>query len=159
MFLRAADLPIDVPIRAQDIMRAPLMHVYRNTPIRDAARQMLAHRLEAVPVLNDANHVIGEITTDILFKFGLPDFFSQLKSVSFISEFDPFEKYFEREAHSTVGDLMQPAMAVMSPQATLLEIVFALAVRHAPKIYIVRDDDALIGVIDRIAVLDNVINL
>jgi CBS domain-containing protein len=49
--------------------------------------------------------------------------------------------------------------AVMPPTATLLEIVFALAVEKHMNVYIVAENGALVGVIDRAAVLDRILNL
>jgi CBS-domain-containing membrane protein len=120
---------------------------------------MLEHSLSAVPVAGSDGQIVGEITCDILFRYGLPDFFTRLKSVAFIREFDPFEKYFEKEADSVAGDVMSDHPAVMPPTATLLEIVFALAVEKHMNVYIVAENGALVGVIDRAAVLDRILNL
>jgi predicted transcriptional regulator len=88
----------------------------------------------------------------------MPDFFGQLKTVSFISEFDPFERYFKAEAEATAEDVMSRDFAAMPETATLLEIVFELAVRRRPKVYVVRDGKR-VGIIDRIRVLDRVLRL
>ncbi|NOY82382.1 MAG: PTS transporter subunit EIIA [Kiritimatiellaeota bacterium] len=157
-FLRKQDVGLEVPVVARDIMRQALVNIYVDTPLRETTRRMMDQRLEAVAVLNRDGTIAGEITCDALFQSGIPDFFRQLKSVSFIRQFDPFEKYFARESEATAGDLMRSGFSAMSEDATLLEIVFALTVRRHPKIYVVDPDGRRIGVIDRIAVLDRVIN-
>ncbi|MDP8218422.1 MAG: PTS sugar transporter subunit IIA [Candidatus Theseobacter exili] len=156
-YIKKKAIAIDVPITAEDIMRKPIFTVYPDTPLKYITRQMSLHRMNAVAVVNEKMNVIGEISCDLLFKFGIPDFFAQLKSVSFISEFDPFEKYFREEAHSVASDIMTSDIAVMSPDATLLEIVFALTVKRHPKVYVVKDGKH-VGVIDQSAVLDRIIN-
>ena len=78
--------------------------------------------------------------------------------MSFISDFDPFEKYFFEEAHSKVSDLMNKDFCVMPPDGTLMEIVFALTVNKYPKIYIVKND-MLQGVIDQPLVLERIVNI
>jgi len=157
--LRSKSLSVDVPIRARDIMRVPLVNVYTDTPIQRATREMLHHRIEAVAVLNHDGTIAGELTCDRLFQSGIPDFFGQLKSVSFIREFDPFEKYFAKESKMVAADLMSADFSAMPPDATLLEIVFSLTVRGYPKVHVVGEKGCRVGVIDRIAVLDRVIHI
>ncbi|MCA9546301.1 MAG: CBS domain-containing protein, partial [Myxococcales bacterium] len=96
---------------------------------------------------------------DDLFTLGMPDFFRQLKSVSFIAEFDPFEKYFSKEAHLKARDVMTKDVAKVPPTATILEIVHLLSVHRYPKVFVVDEADRLLGVIDRIRVVDRLLNL
>lgn len=156
-FLCERGLNLEVVLTAKDIMRPAFFKVYRDTRLPDLTRLMMEHREEATAVLEADDTVAGEITCDILFQYGLPDFFNQLKSVSFISRFDPFEKYFENESHAVAGSIMAPAPPILPETATLLEVVFALTVQKHPKLYVTRDGK-LRGVIDRSAVLDRVVN-
>ena len=96
---------------------------------------------------------------DDLFKLGIPDFFSQLKSVGFIRYFDPFEEYFAVEIASKVSDVMNTEFKAFPETATLIEIVFAISVQKCPLIYIVGERNKLLGVIDRTLLLKRIINL
>lgn len=148
----------DGALTAADIMRKPYFRIYPETPLREVTRMMLTHNLEAAGVVDHEDNMVGEITCDKLIMSGVPDFFHQLKSVSFISEYDPFERYFEQEAQQLAGTVMSTKFATLPETASLLEIVFELAVHHCAKIYIVREKKIL-GVIDRILLLDKILNL
>jgi len=102
--------------------------------------------------------IMGEITVDRLFRYGLPDFFSQLKSVSFIAEFDPFEKYFEDERDMLVRDIVAAEVLTVPLDYTIMEIVFELTIRSVIQLYVVDEDDRWVGTIDKGTLLDNVIN-
>jgi mannitol/fructose-specific phosphotransferase system IIA component (Ntr-type) len=156
--LASSDLSLDIPVVARDIMCPPGARVGLEMPLREVTRLMHAEGLEVVPVVRAGGELAGEITSDGLFQFGLPDFFLHLKSVSFISEFDPFEKYFEREALASAGQLMSEDLCRMPADSTLLEIVFALAVKRRSQVYVVDADNKWVGTIDRAAVLSNVLN-
>ncbi len=151
-------LGIDAPVTARDIMRAPRVVIHSDTPLREVTRLMHQHMLDAVAVTAEDGTVVGEITCDDLFKFGMPDFFSQLTSISFIREFDPFEKYFAGEGGTLARDVMSQHHVCLNEDATLLEIVFELAVHRHAKVYVVREGRQ-VGVIDSILVLDRVINI
>lgn len=155
--LENESLSVDVPVCARDIMRPPRWSVRPETPLREVARLMFTERLNTIPVVDDELRVVGDITTNRLFRFGLPEFFTKLKSVSFIAEFDPFEKYFEVESGSFARDVMADA-GVVGPEYTILEVIFDLAVRKVPKLYVQDDKQRWIGVVDHSTVLDNVIN-
>lgn len=157
-FLAASPLALDIPVTVQDIMTPAGFSVPTTLPLRAVSRLMHEKNLGIMPVLDPAGNLVGEITCDSLFQFGLPDFFHQLKSVSFIREFDPFEKYFQEEAHSRAERLMRTDLCRMTPDATLMEAIFALAVKKVTQIYVVTPGGKWLGTVDRDDVLENVLN-
>jgi PTS system nitrogen regulatory IIA component len=149
---------IDKPIVARDIMRQPRFSVQETDPISTCTHLMSVNNLQSVPVVTSTHQIVGEITVDGLFQYGLPDFFTQLKSVSFIAEFDPFEKYFEDERTMFAHDLMEPSAQIVSAEYTLLEVVFDLTIQRYPKLYVIDEEGLWVGTIDKGTLLDNVIN-
>lgn len=148
----------EATVTARDIMRDPIAVVHPDTPLKEVTRLMNKHLLDTIVVIEADGTLAGEITCDNLFKLGMPDFFTQLKSIAFIREFDPFEKYFSDESHALARDVMTHDFTPVTEDATLLEIVFDLAVHQRPKVIVVRDGKCC-GVIDRILVLDRVLNV
>ena len=149
---------IDKPIVARDIMRPPRFSIREDEPVSKCSHVMSVNNLLAIPVINDNHEVLGEITVGRLFRYGLPDFFSKLKSVSFIAEFDPFEKYFEQERNILARDMMEPKARTVAMDYTIMEIVFDLAIRNYTKLYVTDEHGRWVGTIDKSVVLDNVIN-
>ncbi len=123
-----------------------------------ATRLMADQHLETIPVL-DGGRVVGQLNCFELFKLGIPDFFSQLKSVGFIRYFDPFENYFSVQAKSLVRDVMTRDFCAFTVDATLIEVVFAISVQKYPQIYVVEEDNRLLGVIDQAVLLERILNL
>lgn len=144
-------------LRARNIMRAPYYSIYPDTPLTRVTDLLAEYNLEATSVVERDGRVAGMITCDQIFRCGLPDFFSQLKSVAFVKNFDPFEGYFKGVKCAVAGDIMTQDYAALPEDATLLEVVFELSVKQRPKVFVVRDG-ILVGIIDRIAVLNRVIN-
>ncbi|MDF7806962.1 PTS sugar transporter subunit IIA [Pontiellaceae bacterium B12219] len=149
---------IEKPLIARDIMRPPTFSVLDTDPVSACSHLMSVNRLVAVPVVNESRRILGEITVERLFRYGLPDFFSQLKSVSFIAEFDPFEKYFEDESTVLAGEMMELNAHTVPLDYTIMEIVFDLAIKSYSKLYVTDEDGHWVGTIDKSLVLDNVIN-
>jgi len=149
---------IDKPIVARDIMRPPRFCTQDSDPVSVCSHMMSVNNLQAIPVVDSTNRILGEITVDRLFRYGLPDFFAHLKSVSFIAEFDPFEKYFADERNMLARDMMMPSARTVSLDYTIMEIVFDLTIRPHIKLYVIDEEGRWVGTIDKGTLLDNVIN-
>ncbi|MCB9526390.1 MAG: PTS sugar transporter subunit IIA [Myxococcales bacterium] len=149
----------EAPLTAADIMRTSLGQIGPDTPVPEITQRMGALNLDCAGITDSDRRLLGQVTADDLFTLGMPDFFRQLKSVSFIAEFDPFEKYFSKEAHLKARDVMTKDVAKVPPTATILEIVHLLSVHRYPKVFVVDEADRLLGVIDRIRVVDRLLNL
>jgi len=149
---------IDKPITARDIMRPPRFSVQDSDPVSKCSHLMSVNNLQAVPVTDNDRHIVGEITVERLFRYGLPEFFEKLKSVSFIAAFDPFEKYFNDEHAILARDMMEASARTVPMEYTIMEIVFDLAIRSYTKLYVIDKDGRWVGTIDKGLVLDNVIN-
>jgi PTS system nitrogen regulatory IIA component len=158
-FICSKNAVIDSPIRASDIMQKTKFTIYPDTPLSKVTSIMFQNKTDTTCVLNKEHQVVGEINCDLLFNLGIPPFINRLKSISFISEFDPFEKYFDLEYKMTAEDIMSKNFCLMEKNASLLEIVFALTVLKYFKIYIVDKEKKLLGEISRICVLDRILNL
>jgi PTS system nitrogen regulatory IIA component len=155
--LRELDTGEEHTLRARNIMRKPYYTIYPETPITEVTRLLAEHNLEATSVVDATGRIVGIVTCDQIFRSGLPEFFGQLKSVAFIKRFDPFESYFKSMKTATAGDIMTSDFSALPEDATLLEVIFELSVHRHPKIFVVRDG-ILCGIIDRIAVLNRVLN-
>jgi len=143
---------------ANDLMRRWRCELAPGMKLQHATKLMLAEDVQIAPVLENGK-LAGELSCTELFKLGIPDFFTQLKSVGFIRYFDPFENYFAKEAASLVSDVMTKTVSTFPPDSTLIEVVFAMAVKRIQLIYIVDADNRLLGIIDQTVLLERIINL
>jgi len=154
-----AQIDLDVAVTAWDIMSAPDVAVPQDMPLRKVTKMMSSQHLNAVPVVDGEDKVIGEISCARLFQLGVPEFFTKLKSVGFICEFDPFDKYFAEESQALAKDVMLTECCVLPPDATLLEVIFELTVKQRAAVYVADKQGKLLGVVDQSTVLDQVLNI
>lgn len=157
-FLTRALIDPEAPILARDLMRAPVLDVFEDMPLHEVARALAQKDTHATSVVDRSGTIVGQITCEDLFRVGMPDFFTQLKSIAFIKEFDPFDDYFKFEQGARARDVMTQDYSALPEEATLLEVVFELAVKRHPKVYVVREGKR-VGIIDPFVVLDRVINI
>lgn len=149
---------IDTPLLARDVMRPPYCLLTPDMPVTTIVQRMVQYNTESVGISTPDGTLLGEITSDALFVLGMPEFFNQLKSVSFIKEFDPFDRYFEKESQQNAGEVMSTDVARVQEDATILEVIFLLSVRRYAKVYVERNGK-LVGIIDRARVLNEILNV
>ena len=143
-------------IQAKDMMRPVQKSVNVNDSIQQAARTMHLHHKDILPVLDDDGNLLGEISCLDIFRYGIPDFFNQLQTVSFVRHIDPFEKYFKYQKDLLVRDIYKEEVPVISQQQTLMEIIFEMTVKNHSLLFVV-DGSKLVGLIDRFSIIDKIL--
>lgn len=157
-YLQTHDLNLDLSITASDIMMKPRVRLSPETTLQDVTYQMFKHKEACLAVLDNEGCMVGHITTDLVFEYGMPEFFRQLQSVSFVRNYNPLEKYFQHETKLHAKDIMRTNHVTLPPSATLIEVIFQLTVKKHLKVFITAPSGKLLGIIDRLAVLDRAIN-
>ncbi len=143
-------------ILAHDIMHPVKIFVKMNDTVESAAHLMHLNRLDALPVVDENHFYKGVISCFDIFAYSIPDFFSQLQTVSFVRHLDPFEKYFNMKHGLTVKDILGKGDYVISEKATLMEIIFQLSVKNKIKLFVL-NDNRLAGEIDRFSLIDKIL--
>lgn len=144
-------------ILARDIMR-PVKHVLKlDTSIEEAVQTIHLNHIDVLAVVDENNKIRGQLSCSDIFEYGIPNFFKQLRTVSFVRHIDPFEKYFKIKRRLKVKDFLKDNCATISQNATLIEIVFELTVKNNPRLFVVDDNGALEGVIDRFSIVDKIL--
>lgn len=144
-------------ILARDIAQPVTESVGLETSIEEVIQTMHLKRLDILPVVDKHNRFCGEVSCLGIFEYGMPDFFKQLNTVSFIRHIDPFEKYFRIKKDLKVKDIFIKDSQPIKNDRTLLEILFEMTVKQKSKLFMVEDDGTLAGVVDRFCVIDKIL--
>ncbi len=144
-------------ICAEDIMR-PVRHIVTmDTSVEDTARIMHLRQQDVLPVIDENKKLCGKISCLSIFDFGMPDFFKQLSTISFVRHIDPFEKYFRLRSDLKVSDLVIAGINPLRRDNTLLEIIFEITVKKQPQLFVVNSDGTIAGMIDHFSIIDKIL--
>jgi len=144
-------------ILASDLARPVIDAVHIDASVEDATRKMHLEHFDVLPVVDGEGKYRGEISCLNVFEYGMPDFFKNLNTISFVRHIDPFEKYFRIKGDLKVRDVYVKGSPTLSKDATLLEVIFEMTVKNRSKLFVVEEDGTLIGVIDRFCVIDKIL--
>jgi len=143
-------------VLARDIMRPVQKKVLLETSIEDVIYTMHLNRMDILAIVDKENKLLGEISCLDVFRYGIPDFFNQLQTISFMKNLDPFEKYFSFKRDLKVKDIYHPGGNAIAIDTTLMEIIFEMTTRDRLKLFVV-DSGKLIGAIDRFSIIDKIL--
>jgi PTS system nitrogen regulatory IIA component len=143
-------------IVARDVMRPIAQSVDLETTIEKTAQLMHLRHIDVLPVVDSENNLKGEISCLKIFTYGIPDFFKQLETISFVRNLDPFEKYFKFRKNIKVKDLYEPTASAISMDTTLIEMVFEMTTKNRSRLFVV-DNGKLAGEVDRFTIIDKIL--
>lgn len=155
--LDESGVEVNSDILARDIMRPQVGSIHPESTLQEAAKLLHKHHIDSLPIVCDDGIFHGDISGFDLFSFGIPNFFFNLKKISFVKHMDPFEKYFLSDSTVRVRDIKaKRKFPTICPNATLIEIVFELTAHDQQLVYVV-ENDKLLGVIDRFSIVDKIL--
>jgi CBS domain-containing protein len=133
-------------------MTKEVISVYPETEVAQAARLLLEHRINGLPVLDQEEHLIGIICQSDLIaqqkKIPLPSFFILLDSVIQLPSIKNIEKELQKIAAITVKEAMTPNPVTVDPD-TALEDIATLMVKNNIHTLPVLDQGRLVGIIGK----------
>ncbi len=154
--LTGTTLETEHTVLANDLMKPVLESVRLDTPLEQATRLMHLRHVDVLPVVDESNVLRGELSCMDIFTYGTPDFFRKLRTISFMRNLDPFERYFKYQKQLKVSDVCTKPTNIISKEATLMEVIFEVSVKNRVRLFVV-DEGRLIGTIDRFSIIDKVL--
>jgi CBS domain-containing protein len=139
-------------LKAKDIMTKEIISVYPETEVIQAARLMLEHHINGLPVIDEEGRLKGIICQSDLVtqqkKIPLPSFFIMLDSYFPLTSHTHIEKELQKIAAVSVADAMTPDPVTVGPE-TALEDIATLMVKNNIHTLPVVDKGKLVGIIGK----------
>lgn len=141
---------------ARDIMRRPVISVRRESTLKEVANLMYKHRISGMPVVDEQNRVVGEISERELLAAALPDYEKRVASGPMAAGSDPFEALMKRENEITAGDLMTQPEVMVDEDKGVVELAALMLSRNIRRVVVVSGGE-LVGLIMRSDIVSRVI--
>ncbi len=139
-------------LTAGDIMEPLEGSVRLDTPLATAVRALADARDEGLPVLDEKDHLAGEITTREILLLGMPKYMDLLSNPEMLNAFEPFENYFRHEEELKVRDICRRDFGSVAPATPIVRVAHQMITENRRRIYVTHDD-RIEGVIYRKSIL------
>ena len=139
-------------LKAKDIMTKEVITVQPETEVVHAAKMLLEHHINGLPVVDKEGHLKGILCqTDLVVqqrKIPLPSFFIILDSFVPLTSPKNIEKELRKMSAITVKEAMTPDPITVDPE-TSLEDIATLMVKHKIHTLPVLDQGRIVGIIGK----------
>ena len=139
-------------IKAKDIMTKDVITVQPETEVVQAAKLLLEHHINGLPVVDKEGRMKGIICQSDLVvqqrKIPLPSFFIMLDSFIPLTSSKTIKKELQKMSAITVKDAMTPDPITVGPE-TGLEDIATLMVKHKIHTLPVLDQGRIVGIIGK----------
>ncbi|HBK08345.1 MAG TPA: hypothetical protein DDZ81_21265 [Acetobacteraceae bacterium] len=136
-------------MRAQDIMTKDVVTAKPNTPVRDAAKLMVKHRISGLPVVDASNHLVGIVTDGDLYRRAELGTGKQrhgwLKTLGLDGTWA--EAYVEAHGR-TVHDVMTADVTAVTPATTIRQIADVFERKRIHRVPVVAGGK-VVGIVSR----------
>jgi nitrogen PTS system EIIA component len=141
---------------ARDIMRRPVISVRREATLKEVANLMYKHRISGMPVVDEQNRLVGEISERELLAAAIPDYEARASQEAAPAGFDPFEALMKKENEILAGDLMTQPEVLVDEDKGVVELAALMLQRNIRRVMVVSGGE-LVGLIMRSDIVSRVI--
>jgi CBS domain-containing protein len=135
---------------AEVMTREPIT-VKAVTPLREAIKILAEKRISGLPVVDDANQLIGIISeTDLMWQqAGVtpPAYFMIFDSVIYLKNPVEYERELHKALGQTVGEVMSEKPVTTSPDKPLREAAKIMRDRKIHRLPVIDDSEKIIGML------------
>lgn len=145
-------------ISAADIMVPPPDKLLPEMPLKEAIEKIIGAPGDGLPVTDAQGKLLGELTSVEVLTIGLPKYVDLLKDDTFLTQFEPFEDYFQQEEQLTVREVMTREMLTADTDTPIIKITNMLVSGDRTCVYVQRDGK-LVGIVYRRDLLSRVLQV
>jgi len=143
-------------LTAKDIMSANVVTVKKDASIDALAGLFVKHKVNGIPVVGDADDVIGIVTEGDLIEqnknLHIPTVITLFDAVIFLESNKKFEAEMKRLAATKVEDIYQSKVLTVNPDEPVTRVAAIMADEDIHTLPVVRDGK-LVGVIGKLDVI------
>jgi len=143
---------------ARDLMREAAVIAHEDMALHELLDQMFEHGVYEAPVCAADGRIVGAVTTAEIIEAGFPDYMSRIPNLDFLNEYEAFEQFFQHEATTRVGDVLNPEPLVVQVDDPMIQVVFRLR-SHKRHFAFVEENGRFAGVIDRNDIISRILRV
>lgn len=155
-----ADVEFGHKITADDVLSPDISPVKEDTTLEMVAKRLINEKISGIPVVDEKNNFLGEITEKELIEYGMPKYLSLMKDLDFLTVGEPFEEYLLKEETATIKELYRRKenLYVIDKKTPIMEICFIMVKKGITRINVV-ENGKLYGVIRRYDIIKKVLHI
>ncbi len=141
----AANLDVAERLSSGDIARR-VEPLRLGMNLKDAADLFFRNNTHTLPVLDAQNEVVGILRASDLVNAALPEYAKMIGDLHFLSEFEPFDRFLEKEDEMLVDAVMTKNYYSVDEAAPIIEVA-SILVHHMETALVVKSEGLYWGMV------------
>ncbi len=150
--IEESGVDVKTTLVASDIMEPIATPLKLDTLLHEAVFALAEARDEGLPVFDDKDRLVGEITTREVLLMGMPKYLDLLSNPDMLNAFEPFENYFSNEHTTRVRDICRRDLPIVRPNTPIVQVAHQMIAESKRRVYVVHED-RVEGIIYRKSIL------
>ncbi|GMO55953.1 MAG: hypothetical protein Ta2G_15660 [Termitinemataceae bacterium] len=155
--IKSADVNIPAVLTVASIMNNHQKALKPENTVRDAMDLFYRDRLGYVPVMDNNDNFVGELTMTDLFAICIPEYALKMQNLKFLSNFSPLEDLLKNENNLRVGDVMKKPSITLDEDSPVVEAVLKFVQHRRRYLPVMKNGTHLVGVVGYMDVLKKVL--
>lgn len=143
--IRETNLMVTERLTAGDIARR-IEPVKMSMNLKQVADLFFRHPALTLPVLDDGDKVVGIVRCSDLLGAAMPEYTRMIGSLSFLSEFEPFDRFLHEEDKMSVETVMDKKFITVAEDAAIVEVT-SLLLHHRENALVVTKEGSYLGMV------------
>jgi len=139
-----------------DVMTSDPVTVTPDKTLKDVANILFEKKIRCLPVVDENNALVGEITGNELLKFAMPNYKSFIANIANIPEIESFEELLHKEHSARVSNFMKKTPVVVERDAPVIEAAALMLFKKAEMVSVL-EDGKLVGVITKTDIVSKIV--
>lgn len=150
------DIVIEKGMTVKDIMSETVYSLTPKATLKELADLFYQYRISYVPVVDEENNLLGEVTMGDLLKVGIPNYAVMIGNLDFLSHFEPFEELLNNEDKIIVEHIMREAKETLTLETSIIKTTM-LMTKHNRRHLPVVEQGKILGVVSYMDLLSKVL--
>ncbi|OQX89552.1 MAG: hypothetical protein B6D65_02580 [candidate division Zixibacteria bacterium 4484_93] len=148
-YIDSLNIDVGEVVFASNVMKREIVSAKEDTTLGEIVEMFFKHKIDTIPILDAGGEIAGEVTGYEILKLGFPDYTLMLKDMSFLTVFEPFISFFEKDKDTPAGKIMNRNIPVVREDAPITQIAFIMIKRHRRYVYVKDSSGKLAGIVSR----------
>ncbi|MFW5799623.1 MAG: PTS sugar transporter subunit IIA [Spirochaetota bacterium] len=152
-----ADIEIKHKIKVADIMYHYNVMISPEDDLKEVMDRLYRHQANTTFVVDTDQKLLGYISIVLILKSVIPDYIQFLDDLSFVKDFEPFERLLKEETQLKVKEVMAKVEETLSLDSSILEAAYYLSKHPKTNIPVIDAEGRLKGTVSPKAFLNKIL--
>ena len=157
-FSAIENVKIKQDLTVGDIMSKDILKVSPETTLKELCDIFYKHNISYIPVVDDKDDFIGEVTITEVLKVGIPNYALMIGNLKFLSSFEPFEELLKNEDKIKVKEIMKKPSFKLPENSSIIEVALEITQNNKRQLPVV-DGKKIIGIVSYMDLLKKVLRV